>query len=115
MELFNRKTGRQDPTVQQHWRKYDIRATLAANWQTVGPKLKGKIHVVCGSEDTFHLEEAVSMLCAFLKENGTDAACELVPGRDHMNLYQSSPAYPKGLDERIDREMAARYKSTHPR
>ncbi len=115
MRLFNRVTGEQDPVAQESWRHYDIRFTLATHWATLGPKLQGKLHIICGSEDTFHLEEAVVLLCGFLKEQGSDATCELVPGRDHMNLYASSPAYPRGLEARIDREMNATYRSSQRR
>jgi len=111
MPLFNRVTGRQDPDVQEYWRKYDIRFILAKRWETLGPLLQGKIHVICGAADTFHLDEAAGLLCSFLRERGSDAVCELVPGRDHMNLYSSSPSYPHGLGERIDREMMQAYSS----
>ena len=48
------------------------------------------------------------MLCAFFKEKNSDAVCELIPGRDHLNLYQSYPTYPDGLATRIYKEMAAK-------
>lgn len=115
MPLFNRVTGQQDPAVQESWRRYDIRFILATGWPTLGPKLAGKLHIICGTADTFHLEEAVVLLCRFLKEKGSDATCELVPGRDHMNLYSSSPTYPQGLDARIDREMSELYRSLRRR
>ena len=53
---------------------------------TLGPKLRGKVNLFCGDADTFHLDEAFKLLCDFLKQRGSDAVCELVPGRDHMNL-----------------------------
>jgi len=100
-----------DPEVQQAWQKYDIRLILEKNWTTLGPKLRSKINVICGAEDTFHLEEAVIMLCDFFKRAGSDAVCELVPGRDHMNLFSSYKTYPNGLAERIAREMQARFEA----
>jgi hypothetical protein len=109
MPLFNRSTGRQDPLVQEYWRNYDIRYILASRWNKLGPALRGKIHVICGAEDTFHLETAVTTLCALLKEKGSDATCELVPGRDHMNLYSASPSFSHGLEERIDKEIKQSY------
>jgi hypothetical protein len=63
------------------------------------------LHLVVGSEDTFHLEEAAKMFCDFLKAKGREDVCEIVPGRDHMNLYQKYKTYPDGLEIRIDREM----------
>jgi hypothetical protein len=104
MKLFNRETGEQDPFVQRAWQKYDIHKILETNWPTLGPKLKGKLHLVVGSEDTFHLEEPTILLCDFLKTKGQDV-CEIVPGRDHMTLYQNYKTYPDGLALRIDHEM----------
>ena len=57
-----------------------------------------------GAEDSFHLEEPTILLCDFLKTKGQDV-CEIVPGRDHMTLYQKYKTYPDGLSLRIDREM----------
>ena len=112
LKLFNRETGELNPDVLKAWQKYDIRLILENNWATLGPKLRGKINVICGSEDTFHLEEAVVMLCDFFKRKRSDAVCELVPGRDHMNLYQPDQTYPDGLEARIFKEMQAKFEAS---
>jgi S-formylglutathione hydrolase FrmB len=113
MKLFNRESGELNQEVLKYWQNYDIRLILEKNWTTLGPKLKGKINVICGDADTFRLEEAVKMLCAFFKGKGIQqaggAVCELVPGRDHGNLYQSYQTYPDGLATRIYKEMAAKF------
>jgi len=110
MKLFNRETGEQDPFVQKYWERYDIRLILERNWAVLGPKLLGKLHLFCGSEDTFHLEEAFIITCDFLKLKGRENACLLVPGRDHNDLYRPHEAYyPDGLALRIDQEMWAAY------
>jgi hypothetical protein len=106
MQLFNRVTGDLNPEVAGAWRNYDIRLILSQNWAELEPKLRGKIHIFCGTDDTFHLNEATALLCGFFKSKGSDAVCELIPGRDHFNLYASYPAYPKGLAARIDQEMS---------
>jgi enterochelin esterase-like enzyme len=109
MQLFNRQTGAIDPTVARAWQRYDIRLKLATSWESLGPKLKGKLHIIVGSEDSFHLEGAVRLLCDFLKQKGSDAVCEIVPDRDHGNLYGPYQTYPDGLSVRIGREMAAKF------
>lgn len=111
MKLFNRETGALDPLVLEAWQKYDIRLILEKNWETLGPKLKGKINVICGSADTFRLDEAVTILCDLFKRKGSDAVCEIVPGRDHGNLYQPFETYSEGLPTRIYREMAAKFEA----
>jgi S-formylglutathione hydrolase FrmB len=109
VKMFNRVTGEQNPEVQKYWQNYDIRRILETNWKTLGVKLKGKLHVICGEEDTFHLEEGVKLLKDFFQRVHADAVCELVPGRDHGNLYAPYKTFPKGLEDRIVNEMYALY------
>ena len=111
LPLFNRVTGEQNPDVQRAWQKYDIRLILEQNWGTLGPKLRGKIHVFCGGADTFHLDGAVRLLQAFFRRVGSDAVCEVVPGRSHFDLYEPYQTYPDGLGARIDGEMRAAFES----
>ena len=101
MKLFDVDTGRIDPFVQKEWQKYNISRLLIDNWKTLGPKLKGKIHIVVGSADTFHLDESVRLLDAELKKLGSDAKIEYIEGRTHFNLYDG------GLADRIAKEMYA--------
>jgi pimeloyl-ACP methyl ester carboxylesterase len=101
MHLFDPETGRIDPVVAKAWAKYDIARVLRANWARLGPKLKGRIHIIVGSADTFHLERPVYLLRDVLKELGSDATIEVLDGRDHMDLYEG------GLDQRIAKEMYA--------
>jgi S-formylglutathione hydrolase FrmB len=101
MQLFDIDTGRIDPAVQKAWEKYDISLMLRTNWKTLGPKLKGKLHIIVGTADTFHLNEAVKLLDDELKKLGSDARIEYIEGRTHFDLYQG------GLAERIAAEMYA--------
>jgi S-formylglutathione hydrolase FrmB len=109
LKLFNRVTGDLNQDVVRAWEKYDIRLTLDRDWATLGPRLRGKLNLFCGDADTFHLDEAFKLLCDFLKQKGSDAVCELVPGRDHMNLYQAYQTYPEGLAVRVHKEMYAKF------
>jgi acetyl esterase/lipase len=101
MQLFDRDTGRIDPVVQKAWERYDISRILRQNWQALGPRLRGKLHIIVGTADTFHLDEAARLLDETLKELGSDARVEFVEGRNHFDLYKG------GLTERIAREMYA--------
>lgn len=114
MKLFNRTTGVQDPLVQRYWQRYDIRHVLSTNWTLLGPKLRGKLHIFCGDLDTFHLNEAAARLFDFLRRVHSDAVCEMVPGRNHFDLYEPCATYPHGLAARIDREMWAAFVRRHP-
>jgi hypothetical protein len=105
MQLFDRDSGAIDPFVQAAWERYNISHILVANWATLGPKLRGKLHLVVGDQDNFHLEEAVYLLRDTLKGLGSDATFEVIAGRDHMDLYQGD------LADRIARDM---YKVARP-
>jgi len=99
--LWNRTTGAIDPDVARAWENYDIRLVLERNWEKLGPKLAGKLHVIVGDLDTFYLEGAVKLLKESLAKLGSDAVVEIVPGRDHSNLIDPE------LAARFDREMSA--------
>ena len=83
LPLWDRKTGRIDAHVAEAWKRYDIRLILEANWKSLGPRLRGKLHLFCGDEDDFFLERAFVKLGASLKKLGSDAYIELVPGGGH--------------------------------
>jgi S-formylglutathione hydrolase FrmB len=102
--LWDRVTGRIDADVAKSWERYDIRLVLERNWQTLGPKLKGKVHIYVGAEDTFYLEGATILLKQSLRELGSDAVIEILPGRDHSTLMDGK------LRQRIAQEMAAQFK-----
>ena len=66
--LWDKKSGEIDPQVAAHWREhYDLRYILERDWETLGPKLVGKIHVYCGDMDNFYLNNAVYLLEQFLE------------------------------------------------
>ncbi len=109
MRIFRRESGDLDPVVAEAWRKYDIRLILEKNWETLGPKLRGKLALFCGGADTFHLNESFVLLRDFLKAKGSDAVVELVPSRDHFNLYQPYETYKEGLSTRIYKEMGEKF------
>jgi len=98
-KLWNRATGSIDPEVAKAWEAYDIRLVLERNWSSLGPKLKGKLHVITGGMDTFYLEGAVALLKKSLAGLGSDAIVEIVPGKDHGSVLTAEIA------QRLDREM----------
>jgi hypothetical protein len=66
--IFDKRTGVIDHEVAAYWRDhYDLRAILEKNWPTLGPKLRGKLHLYCGSADTYFLNDAVYKMEDFLK------------------------------------------------
>jgi pimeloyl-ACP methyl ester carboxylesterase len=100
-KLWDRTSGAIDLDVAKAWEAYDIRLVLERNWPTLGPKLKGKIHVIMGGRDTFYLEGAVKLLKECLAKLESDAVVEIVPDKDHGTVMSAE------LAQRLDREMRA--------
>ena len=83
--LWDPITGKIDKSVIPQWRKYDLRLILEENWKTLGPKVRGKIHISVGEADNYFLNNAVYMLDDFLKRATppADARIAYGPGRGH--------------------------------
>ncbi len=65
--LFDKRTGEIDPAVAGYWREnYDLLHILRRDWETLGPKLVGKIHIYTGDMDNFYLNEPVEELEAWM-------------------------------------------------
>ncbi|MEZ6036099.1 MAG: alpha/beta hydrolase-fold protein [Planctomycetota bacterium] len=110
MRLFDVTTGAIDRDVAEAWRRFDIAALLRRDWPTLGPKLRGKLHVFCGTQDTFRLEGACRLLRDTLTELGSDGEVVFAEGRNHGDLYQpQQELWPAGLLLRIHREMFAAF------
>jgi S-formylglutathione hydrolase FrmB len=76
-------TGVVRAEVVNYWKYYDISLILAENWPKLRESLTGKIHVAMGELDTFYLEGASHRLAERLKELGSDAQFEFIPGASH--------------------------------
>ncbi|HEX9800567.1 MAG TPA: hypothetical protein VGC00_10420 [Thermoanaerobaculia bacterium] len=66
--IFDKSSGEIDREVAAYWREnYDLRHILERDWATLGPKLRGKLHVYCGDMDNYYLNNAVYLLEEFLR------------------------------------------------
>ncbi len=66
--IWDRMTGKIDRSVAEYWREnYDLRYILERDWKTLGPKLKGKIHIYVGDMDNWYLNNAVYLMEEFLE------------------------------------------------
>lgn len=107
VRLWNRDSGRVDSAVAKAWEAYDIRLVLERNWPTIGPQLKGKLHVFMGELDTFYLNGATQLLKESLDKLGSDAVVEIHPGKDHGSLMTPD------LLRRIRAEMTTAFLRHH--
>ncbi len=66
--IWDKETGEINPEVAQYWKEnYDLRHIMESNWETLGPKLEGKIHIYCGDMDNYYLNNAVYLTEDFLE------------------------------------------------
>lgn len=104
--LWTPKTGAIDQRTLDHFRRYDLRYQMETHWPTLGPKLRGKMHLWVGGSDTYYLDGGVRLLKAFLdnaRNPPADTTVLFGPGQGHG-------WYPRPLSVMED-EMLASYRS----
>jgi hypothetical protein len=58
--IWDKLSGEIDHEVAAYWREhYDLSYILARDWNELGPKLQGKIHIYVGDMDNYYLNNAV--------------------------------------------------------
>jgi hypothetical protein len=66
--IWDKKTGVIDRDVALYWREnYDLSYIMQRDWATLGPKVKGKLHVYAGDMDNYYLNNAVYLVEEFLE------------------------------------------------
>jgi hypothetical protein len=107
LPMFDRATGAVNPEIVRYWRDhYDIAYRLERNWPALRRDLDGKIHVVVGTADTFHLDGSVHRLQAVLDRLGARSSFTFIPDRTHFDLFQQ-PGDAMGLMRDITWAMYA--------
>jgi S-formylglutathione hydrolase FrmB len=107
LQMFNRTTGAVDAKVVEYWGEhYDIAHRLETNWTVLKPDLRGKIHLIVGTDDTFYLDGAAHRLQSLLDRLHGQAEFSFIPGRTHFDLYQDGDDR-YALFDRIGAEMYA--------
>ena len=67
--IWDKKTGVIDHEVAAYWKEhYDLRHILERDWETLGPRLKGKLHLYAGDMDNYYLNNAVYLAEDFLEK-----------------------------------------------
>jgi Putative esterase len=121
-KIFNKNTGEIDHRTAQYWRDhYDLSHILARDWSTLGPKLRGKIHIYVGSADTYFLNDAVYYIEDFLKgTKDPPYEGEVKYGDRAEHCWNGDPALPNYLSRLHYNtmylpKMLERMKKTAPR
>lgn len=92
MPLIDPITGKIDSLVAESWKKYDLKLYTEKNWNTIGPKIKGKIYIWMGDMDSYHLNFATHSLDNYLnstKNPQSDAIIEFTPMNGHCTQYSN--------------------------
>ncbi len=72
VRLWDKMSGDINADVAKYWQEnYDLRYIMERDWDKLGDKLKGKIHIYCGDMDNYYLNNAVYLMEDFL-ESTTD-------------------------------------------
>jgi hypothetical protein len=101
--IFDKETGAIDHKVAEYWKEhYDLNAKLQRDWETLGPKLQGKIHLYVGSDDTYFLNDAVYLMEDFLKTTGSAGHGvpydgEVLYGPRAEHCWNGDPTLPNAL------------------
>ena len=106
--LFNRSTGAIDHEVASHWRRYDLSHLLSARAAELVPKLRGKLHVIVGTDDNYFLDEPIRLLHDRVTPLGYDARFTYLAGRTHFETIQNGERFGfahGGLNTRIAMQM----------
>jgi hypothetical protein len=97
--IFDKVTGEIDHSVAEYWREhYDLRHIMQRDWATLGPKLRGKIHLYCGTLDNYYLNNAVKLTEEFLKSaTNPSAEAEVKYGLDCEHCWNGDPTLPNAI------------------
>ena len=113
--------------VADYWRdNFDLKHILSRDWATLGPKLRGKIHLFVGMSDTYYLNDAVYSLQGFLDDPATSPPSEATfdygqhDGRGYEHCYSGNHDMPNSLgrltiNARVLPQMAVRMAATAPK
>lgn len=89
--IWDPLTGKIDKSIASQWTKYDLRLYTEKNWQTLGPKLQGKLNIWMGDMDNFYLNNAMHLYQEMLntqKEPVSNAKFTWVRGAGHCDYKQ---------------------------
>lgn len=68
VRLWDKLTGEINHEVAEYWREnYDLSYILRRDWNILGPKLEGKLHIYTGDMDNYYLNNAVYLTEEFLE------------------------------------------------
>ncbi|HEX3645202.1 MAG TPA: hypothetical protein VHT95_06315 [Vicinamibacterales bacterium] len=99
--LYDKATGAIDPEVAIYWRDhYDLRYILQRDWKTLGPKLRGKIHITSGTMDNGYLNNAVYQMEEFLGHAVPSPEYEITYGERREHCFTGDTEHANAVGSR---------------
>jgi hypothetical protein len=90
--LYDVASGRIDRAIAERYRRYDLGHLLRTQTAKYAPLWRDRVRLVCGTLDSFYLNEAVEFLSADLEATGVPRGAGyvvLVPDADHGSVMAS--------------------------
>jgi hypothetical protein len=119
--IYDKRSGVIDSVTAAYWRDhYDLVHIMQRDWPTLGPKLRGKIHLYAGLSDNWFLNDAVYRAEDFLRSTTNPPAdAEVVYGARHEHCFTGDPARVNTLsgltfNQRVIPQMADHWIRTAP-
>ena len=81
--LWNRETGKLDPLIVEHWKRYDLRLFILKNWAALESRINGKLHIFVADDDDARLDDPVLLFKESLIELGCDAHIKILSTGGH--------------------------------
>lgn len=85
--IWDKATGEIDHAVARYWRDhFDLSHILERDWATLGPRVRGKLHIYVGEADNYYLNDAVYLVEQVLKSRTNppaDAEVDYEPRAEH--------------------------------
>ncbi|NAS32484.1 hypothetical protein GTQ40_15995 [Flavobacteriaceae bacterium R38] len=97
--IWDKYTGEINRDIANYWKEnYDLRYIMERDWDKVGEKLRGKIHIYCGDMDNYYLNNAVYLMEDFL-ESTTDPYYEgeVAYGDRAEHCWNGDPENPNSI------------------
>ena len=106
-QMFDHQTGAVHPEVVAYWHDhYDLAHRVEEEWAERRALLKGRIHLIVGTADTFYLDGAAHKFETVLNRLGADPHFTYIVDRTHFDLYFVDKDR-EGLFDQIGAEMYA--------
>ena len=108
--LFDPVSGAINKQVLAHWQPYDLTQYVRQHWARLKPDLDGKLRISVGTEDSYHLNDAVVLMEQEMKKLGADMAFAYYPGT-HFSV--GTPAYRQAETQWL-KQAYLRWLAQHP-